>query len=128
MKNNNENNLTFGEFLKEKRKSQKISLRELAKLLGISPPYMSDIENDHRNPPDKTKLDKIAQLLNFDQDERNQLYDLAATSKIKSYVVSPDLAEYIMGNEKLRIALRKAKDKKISDKQWEGVIKTIEEL
>lgn len=128
MKSNNENNLTFGEFLKEKRKSQKISLRELAKLLGISPPYMSDIENDHRNPPDKTKLDKIAQLLSLDQNERNQLYDLAATSKIRSYVVSPDLAEFIMGNEKLRMALRKAKDKKINDKQWEKIIKTIDEL
>ncbi len=44
-------NNKFGEFISEKRKSKKISLRKMADSLDLSPAYWSDIEKGRRNPP-----------------------------------------------------------------------------
>ncbi|MBR5900899.1 helix-turn-helix transcriptional regulator [bacterium] len=127
MKINNERNITLGEFLKKKRIQSGFTLRKFAELLSISPAHMSDIENDHRNPSEAI-LNKMILLLKLDEIETYELYDLAAANKLKNNVVSLDLSKYIMGTENLRIALRKAKDKKINDKQWEEIIKIIEKI
>ena len=50
---------SFGEFIAKKREEKKITLREMARLLKITPPYLSDIEKDRRNPPEKEKMDKL---------------------------------------------------------------------
>lgn len=42
-------NITFGEYLTNKRKEKEMSLRMLAKELDISPAYLSDVENNRRN-------------------------------------------------------------------------------
>ena len=51
---------TFGSYVREKRLAAKVNLRKLAEILGIAPAYMSDIENDHRYPPEKEKIYQIA--------------------------------------------------------------------
>lgn len=38
--------LSFGEFLQKKRIEKGITLREMARILKISAPYLSDIEKD----------------------------------------------------------------------------------
>lgn len=114
----------FGYFVECKRKEKKINLRKLAELIGIAPAYMSDIEKGNRYPPDKEKLYKIVAALELDETDTCKLFDLAALAKDNS--VSPDLPEYIMGNEKLRIALRMARDQKAGDDDWMKVIKMLE--
>ncbi|MDY2595664.1 MAG: helix-turn-helix transcriptional regulator, partial [Oliverpabstia sp.] len=94
----------FGKFIETKRKALNKTLRGLAADLDIAPAYMSDIEKGHRYPPDKDKLEKMAELLNLSEEEKNKMFDLAAGEKDNS--VSPDLPEYIMGTEKARVALR----------------------
>ena len=42
--------LSFGEFLQKKRIEKGITLREMARILKISAPYLSDIEKGKRNP------------------------------------------------------------------------------
>jgi transcriptional regulator with XRE-family HTH domain len=39
-----ENTVTFGEYLKHKREERQISLRELARRLNVSAPFISDDE------------------------------------------------------------------------------------
>ncbi len=112
----------FGEFVKAKRQEKEISLRKLAEELGIVPAYMSDIEKGRRYPPDK-KLDDIARILNLDGDEKNKLLDMAAMTRTKS--VSPDLPEYIMEKDLARVALRRARDGRLSDEGWQEVIDLI---
>ena len=43
----------FGDFLQKKRMEKRITLRKMAELLGITAPYLTDIEKDRRNPPEK---------------------------------------------------------------------------
>lgn len=114
----------FGEYVKAKRMEKGVNLRKLAELLGIVPAYMSDIEKGRRYPPDKDKLYKIAEVLHLTEAETNEMFDLAALAKENT--VSPDLPEYIMGNEKARVALRMARDSNAGDKVWQDVIDMLE--
>ncbi|MBO4459089.1 MAG: helix-turn-helix transcriptional regulator [Clostridiales bacterium] len=114
----------FGKFIEKKRKESDKTLRGLAAELDIAPAYMSDIEKGHRYPPDKEKLDLISSILTLSKEETDLMFDLAAREKENS--VSPDLPEYIMGNEKARVALRIARDNNASDETWQKVIDLLE--
>ena len=114
----------FGKFIEKKRKGKNITLRGLASMLSIAPAYMSDIEKGHRYPPDKEKLDAMAEILELSEEEKNNMYDLAAGEKENT--VSPDLPEYIMGTEKARVALRIARDTDATDATWQKVIDMLE--
>ena len=118
----NENDLSFGKFIEEKRKALGITLRGLAAELEIAPAYMSDIEKGRRYPPDK-KLDEIARILKLDGKEKNEMLDKAAMTRDKA--VSPDLPEYIMEKDLARVALRRARDGRLSDEGWQEVIDLI---
>ena len=102
----------FGKFVRKKREEKKINLRKLAEILEIAPAYMSE-------------LAKIAEALELTEDEANTMYDYAALAKDNS--VSPDLPEYIMETDNVRVALRKARDLGMGDKDWMDVIKMLEE-
>lgn len=66
---------------------------------------------------------KIAEALELTEDEANTMYDYAALAKDNS--VSPDLPEYIMETDNVRVALRKARDLGMGDKDWMDVIKCL---
>jgi transcriptional regulator with XRE-family HTH domain len=61
-------NTTLGEVIRNARVAAGRSLRELAKALGITPSYQSDIENDRRVPSEEV-LKKIADLLSLNCEE-----------------------------------------------------------
>ena len=44
---------TFGQHIRELRQTAGLSLRELARRVGITAPYLSDIEAGYRHPSDK---------------------------------------------------------------------------
>ena len=119
----NENEMAFGKFIEERRKALGLTLRGFAAELDIAPAYMSDIEKGRRYPPDK-KLDEIAQILKLNETENNSMLDLAAMAKTKT--VSSDLPEYIMEKDLARVALRRARDGKLSDEGWQEVIDLID--
>lgn len=115
--------MAFGKFIEERRKALGFTLRGFATELDIAPAYMSDIEKGRRYPPDK-KLDEIAQILKLTVTEKNAMLDLAAMAKTKT--VSSDLPEYIMEKDLARVALRRARDGKLSDEGWQEVIDLID--
>ena len=119
----NENEMAFGKFIEERRKALGLTLRGFASELDIAPAYMSDIEKGRRYPPDK-KLDEIAKILKLNETEKNSMLDLAAMAKTKT--VSSDLPEYIMEKDLARVALRRARDGKLSDEGWQEVIDLID--
>lgn len=116
--------MTFGEFIKEKRLTQGITLRGLAAEIGIAPAYMSDIEKGHRYPPDKERLYDMASALHFSAEERDIMFDLAGKAKENS--VSPDLPDYIMANSQVRAALRMARDFGKGNDFWQTLIDQME--
>ena len=80
--------MTFGDFVREKRLKEGVNLRALAKELDIAPAYMSDIEKNHRYPPDKEKIYKIAEVLKLSEDEKNQMFEIKMiNSDITSFYI-----------------------------------------
>jgi transcriptional regulator with XRE-family HTH domain len=117
------NELSFGKFIADKRKSLGIALRVMAEELEIAAPYLSDIEKSRRYPPDMNRLLRISDILKLTDEEKNKMFDLAGNGK---NTVSPDLPEYIMSSEKVRVALRKAREV-ATEKDWDEFLKKLNE-
>ena len=118
-----EEKVTFGGYVRQKRLAAGVNLRKLAAILNIAPAYMSDIENNHRYPPEKEKIYMIVEALHLTREETDYLFDLAGNNKKNS--VSPDIAEYIMKHDKSRMALRLARDSGAGNKEWEKIIQLL---
>ena len=78
-------NTKFGAYVRKKRKNREIGLRQIAKMIGVSPTYQSKVERDEFPPPAEDKVRKIAEILDCDVDEL-----LALAGKVSS-----DLSEII---------------------------------
>lgn len=112
----------FGEFLQRKRTEKQITLRKMAEMIGITAPYLIDIEKDRRNPPEMEKLELISQILMLNDEDKTTMYDLAGK---KRNSVAPDLPDYIMEHDYVSAALRTARDLDASEADW---LKFVEEL
>ena len=88
----------------------------MAEMIGITAPYLTDIEKDRRNPPEMEKLELISQILMLNDEDKTTMYDLAGK---KRNSVAPDLPDYISA------ALRTARDLDASEADW---LKFVEEL
>lgn len=60
---------TFGSLLRKKREEKNLSIRQLAKITGVSPAYISQLENNYRNNPTPRVLRALCTGLGID-DER----------------------------------------------------------
>lgn len=110
---------TLGEYLRELRENKDLSVRELAKRLGVSAPFLSDVELGRRHPSDDV-LSKLAR--EFDttvvelrrHDARAPIRELRrmaannpamgfALRKVVEDEVDPeDLLRYLRGRKKKR--------------------------
>lgn len=109
--------ITFGSFLNQHRMG-KMTLRAFCARIGVTPGYISDIENDRRDPPGKELLDKMASELSITGPDLLTFYDLAGKGR---HEVSPDLPEYIMDSDvadTVRLALRTAMQYKATKEDW----------
>jgi transcriptional regulator with XRE-family HTH domain len=59
----------FGALVRREREAKEIGLREMAKMIGVSPTYLSKVERDDFPPPAEDKVRRIAEILNRDPDE-----------------------------------------------------------
>ena len=78
----------FGAFIRREREARAIGLREMAKLIGVSPTYLSKIERDEFPPPVEDKVKAIAKIIECDTD------DLLA----RAGRVSSDISDIIKGH------------------------------
>ena len=69
----------FGATVRRKRENLEIGLREMAKMIGVSPTYLSKVERDDFTPPAEDKVIAIAKILGRDSDEL-----LALAGKVSS--------------------------------------------
>ena len=112
----------FGEFLTAKREERDLTLREMARQMGVSAPFLSDVEKNRSAPLTKERLDKVAEILHFDTDEKTAMYDLVGKQR---NIVAPDLPEYIIGRDYVAAALRTARDLNAGEAEW---LRFVEEL
>ena len=115
-------NLPFGEFVKQRRESLGIRQKEFAQEVGISPAYLSDIENGNRRAPEKY-LSSFAKALSItDPADLHDFYDMAGVSQKGKH---SDINSYIDGRPSARLALRTAIDEKLTDDDWRELIDII---
>jgi len=112
---------TFSEYVRTLRISRNIGQRELARMVGISPSYINDIENNKRNPPRKEVIKKISDALEANLEN---LYDLAGKVKNK---IPPDIPDIIKENEETTQLLRAIKKYDVKGSGIKELIKRIEE-
>ncbi|MDK9711208.1 helix-turn-helix domain-containing protein [Acidaminobacter sp.] len=112
----------FGDFISQRRYAKGITVRKMAELISMSPGYYNDIEKGRRNPPDSEVLNKLITVLSISEEDQIEFYDLVGKAREE---VSPDLPNYIMQNEVVRVALRIAKEK-ASPEDWRKFIDDLE--
>jgi transcriptional regulator with XRE-family HTH domain len=76
----------FGAFIRARREAKDIGLREMARMIGVSPTYVSRVERDEYPPPAEDKVRLIAGVIGCDVDDL-----LARAGKVSS-----DLSDIIM--------------------------------
>jgi transcriptional regulator with XRE-family HTH domain len=57
------NKVPFGQELRAKRLGKKITLRKFAELVGVSPTYLSQVEQCNVDPPTAERVRRMAELL-----------------------------------------------------------------
>ena len=60
---------SFGALVRREREAKEIGLREMAKMIGVSPTYLSKVERDEFSPPAEDKVKAIAKIIERDPDE-----------------------------------------------------------
>jgi transcriptional regulator with XRE-family HTH domain len=60
---------TFGQYIRRRRMEKQFTLREFARQVGVSPTYMSHVEQDMSDPPTAERVRKMAELLDENPDE-----------------------------------------------------------
>ena len=116
------NHLSFGEYVKQRRESLNLTLKDFAAKVKISPAYLCDIEKGNRRPPEKY-LQEFAKALEITSpEELNRFYDCAGISKNGQH---SDINNYIDRLPSARVALRTARDRQYTDEDWQRLVEII---
>ena len=110
---------SFGDFLHAKRMEKGVSYRELAEVIQVTAPYISDIEKGRRNAPVMDKLKILSDYFALTKEEEIQMLDLAGEKKDD---LPPDLPGYIKGNTAAVTALRTARDLGANEQDWQRFV------
>jgi len=100
----NANGVTFGQMIKILREKCGISLRKASVKIGISPTYLSDLENDKRYPPVGEVLNRILKTYKVDEEQEYEIMELIGLGREE---LAPDMAEYLRKSEMARKVIRK---------------------
>ena len=114
--------VTFGEYLKRKREEKQISLRELARRLELSAPFVSDVENNRRAPLTEERLADLAKVLNLTEAEKAEMYDLVGHQK---GLLAPDLNPYVIDRPYVNAALRSARNLDANEEDWQRFVEDL---
>ena len=113
---------TFGEFLHYKRLEKGVSYRELAGVINVTAPYISDIEKGRRNAPLMDKLEKLSDYFALSEEEKLIMFDLAGKKKGD---LPPDLPNYIKDNSQVVYALRTARELGADEEDWKRFVEDL---
>lgn len=113
--------LPFGDFVREKRLTKGLSLRQFAGMVGMQPSNYCNVENGGSPPPASEVLERIANALGLAKDspDYRQLLDLAAKGRDE---VPADIARMVKESDLIPALLRTVENEKVSENQLRGII------
>ncbi len=98
--------MTFGEFIKDKRIGQKVSLRSFCESNGYDPGNHSKLERGILNPPDdESFMDKLAAALRLEK-ETSDWFDFHNFAAVARKQIPKDLLDDREVAEKLPVLFR----------------------
>jgi transcriptional regulator with XRE-family HTH domain len=109
---------SFGQKLREIRRSKGISQRDLADKVGVDFSYISKLENDRLPPPAGDTIVKICEALNVPSDEL-----LAVTGKMTT-----DVKEMLSTSTAAQQFVRRAHEMNLSEHEWNTLTKRLRRL
>jgi len=115
---------TFGKFLKEKRLALNLSLREMARQVGMQPSNYCNVEAGVLAPPPPGGLERIAKVLGLRKatDDFETFYDLAAKGRDE---IPVDVEQIVKENELIPAMLRTVEYEKLTREQLGGIIEDL---
>lgn len=119
--------MRFGDFIRQKRLERELLQSDVAKALGVSVSFVSEMERRCRLPFDSPKMERFAEYLDLTEDEKAQMYDLASR---ESREVPADIETILMYEEvgdMARFALRQSKAGDLTEEDWKQLIRKGEE-
>ena len=109
---------TFGQTLKEIRRSKGVTQRQLATAVDVDFSYISKVENDRMPPPAADTIVKICEKLGVPSDEL-----LAMTGKMPT-----PIKEAISENPAAQQFLREAQTMTLTDDEWGTLTQQLKKL
>lgn len=118
---------TFGSELRQLRRNhpQKPGLAELAKSIGVTVSYMSDVERDEKAPPSPAKIATLLNYLNV-PNEYERMVLLASVSRKSLDFSLNDLPE--AGLRALTSLARRSEEGSMTDADWKSILKSMEDM
>ena len=113
---------TFGTYIRSLRLYRGFGLRELARQLGISAPYLSDLEKDKRGAPPVDLVRAIVKILDADSEN---IYDLAGKSR---NTIASDIEDLLIAKPEIVSLLRSANFFNLSKQQILEIKETMTSL
>jgi choline kinase/DNA-binding XRE family transcriptional regulator len=110
---------TFGQYVRSLREQQNIGQRELARIIGVSAPYLNDIEKDKRGAPRPEMVEAMAEVLGADE---NRMFDLAGASRND---VAADIADMVRSSPETVALLRAIRDYRPNEEQVRNMRETL---
>jgi transcriptional regulator with XRE-family HTH domain len=114
---NDISNQSLGDLIREARVAKGFGLRELARKIGKTPSYLSDIENDRRVPAEDV-LQDLARMLDMDFDEL-----MARAGRFGEEAV-----RYMMKTPAAGMLFRKISEHKLPGEQLQELAARVEQL
>ncbi len=113
---------SFGQVVRELRLRHKdySSLREFAKKVGLSPAYLSRIENEKEPPPSEAVVERLAEALGTDKYELFSYAGRVPTEFLETFKRNPKgVASFMRRVQEVGLE---------SDSDWEEIESTISKM
>lgn len=112
--------VNFGKYLEQLRRSREKTLRETGKAIGVSPQFYSEVEKGRRNVLTKDRMEKLADYLVLNEEERHTLYDKAKDAN--NAALPMDCEDYAADHAFVAEALRLSKATGAGEKEWQRLL------
>ena len=114
--------MRFGDYLKSRRKSKKITQEDLARSLDVSSVYIHQLETGKVDAPCFERCQQLSSILSIRVEE---IWSVARTERLKKFIekeaISEQELEVLTNEEKILIKLYRSLDEEIR-KDFTGMV------
>ena len=118
------NEQSFGEYAEMLRRRKGKSQREVAKAIGISAQFYSEVEKGRRTPFTPERLELLRKYLELDKTEADMLFNKAAEGR---KVAEFDFSGYIIQRDYVISALRVAQELNADEEDWQRFLDDLQQ-